>query len=84
MGLLSLTVHGVSTRRLVVRARLAAVHPPFVYYIMLTGVPGARAAVDVDPVRLAAIRTAAGAPVVGARRRDDSLSHHAAQRGIVL
>ncbi len=44
-------------------ARLAAFAPPFVYYISVTGVTGAKAAASVDPARLAAIRTAAGAPV---------------------
>ncbi len=44
-------------------ARLSDFTAPFVYYISMTGVTGARAAAAVDPVRLAQIRLAAGAPV---------------------
>jgi tryptophan synthase alpha chain len=44
-------------------ARLADLHPPFVYYISLTGVTGARASAPVAPERLALIRSAAAAPV---------------------
>jgi len=44
-------------------ARVAAFKPPFVYYISLTGVTGARAAPALDPARIAAIREAVKAPV---------------------
>jgi tryptophan synthase alpha chain len=44
-------------------ARLAAFRAPFVYYISLTGVTGSRAAAAVEPARIAAIRSAAAAPV---------------------
>lgn len=44
-------------------ARLAPLHAPFVYYISLTGVTGARAAAPVDPARLETIRAASGSPV---------------------
>jgi tryptophan synthase alpha chain len=55
-------------------ARVAAFTPPFVYYISLVGVTGARAAAPVDPARLVAIREAARAPVAvgfGIRTPDD-------------
>jgi len=44
-------------------ARLGSLQAPFVYYISLTGVTGARAAAAVDPARLSAVRAAAAAPV---------------------
>jgi tryptophan synthase alpha chain len=44
-------------------ARVASVKPPFVYYISLTGVTGARAAPAIDPARIAQVRAAAKAPV---------------------
>ena len=44
-------------------ARVAAFAPPFVYYISLVGVTGAKAGAPVEPARLAAIRQAARAPV---------------------
>ncbi len=44
-------------------ARVGALRPPFVYYISVTGVTGVKAAAAIDPARIAAVRTAAGAPV---------------------
>jgi tryptophan synthase alpha chain len=45
-------------------ARLAEVHPPFVYAISMTGVTGAALDADEDlAARVAAVRRAAGAPV---------------------
>jgi tryptophan synthase alpha chain len=44
-------------------ARLAALHAPFVYYISLTGVTGARAAAAPDPARVDEVRRRATAPV---------------------
>ena len=44
-------------------ARVAAFAPPFVYYISLVGITGAKPGVPVDPARLVAIRQAARAPV---------------------
>ena len=68
-------------------ARLAAVNPPFVYYITLTGVTGSRAAAPVDPARLSAIRTAAKAPVAvgfGIRTPDDARRFSAIADGVVV
>jgi len=68
-------------------ARLADFHPPFVYYITLTGVTGARSAADVDPVRLAAIRTASGAPVAvgfGIRTPADAARFASIADGVVV
>ncbi|MEZ4359590.1 MAG: tryptophan synthase subunit alpha [Kofleriaceae bacterium] len=44
-------------------ARVAALCPPFVYYISMTGVTGAKATAAVAPERLDEIRRATGAPV---------------------
>jgi len=43
--------------------RVAQFAPPFVYYISLVGVTGARAAAPVDPARLDLVRRASAAPV---------------------
>ena len=65
-----LLAHGVCTIPLVAPtstpdriARAAEFAAPFVYYISLVGVTGARAAAPVDPARLTAIRSASHAPV---------------------
>jgi tryptophan synthase alpha chain len=68
-------------------ARLGALAPPFVYYISLTGVTGAKAAAPVDPARLSAIRTAAGAPVAvgfGIRTPADAARFAAIADGVVV
>ena len=68
-------------------ARVAAFAPPFVYYISLTGVTGSRAAAPVDPARLAAIRSAAQAPVAvgfGIRTPDDAARFAAIADGVVV
>ncbi len=68
-------------------ARVAGVNPPFVYYISVTGVTGARAAAPVDPARLSAIRTAAKAPVAvgfGIRTPDDARRFSAIADGVVV
>lgn len=52
-----------STAPRIARLGALASPPPFVYYISLTGVTGAKAQAAVDPARLDAIRTAAHAPV---------------------
>ena len=68
--------------------RVAAFAPPFVYYISLVGVTGARPGAPVDPARLAAIREAARAPVAvgfGIRTPDDARAFVAAGAdGIVV
>lgn len=68
-------------------ARLAGVDAPFVYYISLTGVTGARAAAPVDPARLAQIRAASGAPVAvgfGIRTPDDARRFAVIADGVVV
>lgn len=68
-------------------ARLAPLRAPFVYYISLTGVTGARAAAPVDPARLAAIRAASGAPVAvgfGIRTAADAHRFAAVADGVVV
>ena len=68
-------------------ARVAAVAPPFVYYISMTGVTGAAAATAVDPARLAAIRSASGAPVAvgfGIRTPADAARAAAVADGVVV
>jgi tryptophan synthase alpha chain len=89
-----LAAHGVGVVPLVAPtstpdrvARLAGFHPPFVYYITVTGVTGARAAELVDPDRLAAIRTAAHAPVAvgfGIRTPADATRFAAIADGVVV
>ncbi|MGN6105109.1 MAG: tryptophan synthase subunit alpha [Kofleriaceae bacterium] len=67
--------------------RLASVEAPFVYYISLTGVTGARAAAPVDPARLDAIRAAAHAPVAvgfGIRTPADAARFSAIADGVVV
>lgn len=68
-------------------ARLAPFAPPFVYYITLTGVTGVKLAQAVDPARLAAIRTAASAPVAvgfGIRTAADAARFAAVADGVVV
>ena len=69
-------------------ARLGAFSAPFVYYISLTGVTGAKAAaVPVDPARLAQIRAAANAPVAvgfGIRTPADAARFAAIADGVVV
>lgn len=68
-------------------ARLGSVNAPFVYYISLTGVTGARAAAPVDPARLALIRSAAKAPVAvgfGIRTPADAARFAAIADGVVV
>jgi tryptophan synthase alpha chain len=68
-------------------ARLAGFVPPFVYYISMTGVTGTRAAAVVDPVRLAQIRLAAGAPVAvgfGIRTAADAARFSPIADGVVV
>lgn len=68
-------------------ARVGKLRPPFVYYISLTGVTGAKAGAPVDPARLAAIREASGAPVAvgfGIRTRDDAARFAAIADGVVV
>src|SRR5262249_51736106 len=68
-------------------ARLAAFRAPFVYYISLTGVTGARAAASVDPARPAAIRAAAAAPVAvgfGIRSATSARQFSAIADGVVV
>jgi tryptophan synthase alpha chain len=68
-------------------ARLGALAPPFVYYISLTGVTGARSAAPVDPARLAAIRSAARAPVAvgfGIKTPADAARFSAIADGVVV
>jgi tryptophan synthase alpha chain len=68
-------------------ARVAAFAPPFVYYISLTGVTGARAAAPVDPDRLAMIRSTTQAPVAvgfGIRTPGDAARFAAIADGVVV
>lgn len=68
-------------------ARLAALRAPFVYYISVTGVTGAKAAAPVDPARLDAIRRASGSPVAvgfGIRTAADAARFAAIADGVVV
>lgn len=68
-------------------ARLGTVDAPFVYYISLTGVTGARAAAPVDPARLELIRQASRAPVAvgfGIRTAADAARFAAIADGVVV
>ena len=68
-------------------ARLAGFAPPFVYYITLTGVTGVKLAQPVDPARLDAIRSAAGAPVAvgfGVRTPADAARFAAIADGVAV
>ena len=68
-------------------ARIGAEPPPFVYYITLTGVTGARTAAPVDPARLAAIRSEAKAPVAvgfGIKTPADAARFSAFADGVVV
>jgi tryptophan synthase alpha chain len=68
-------------------ARLGALAAPFVYYITLTGVTGSRTAAPVDPARLAAIRSAAKAPVAvgfGIKTPADAARFSAIADGVVV
>jgi tryptophan synthase alpha chain len=68
-------------------ARLARLQAPFVYYISLTGVTGARVAVPVDPARIAAIQSASGSPVAvgfGIRTPADAARFAAIADGVVV
>jgi tryptophan synthase alpha chain len=67
--------------------RLARFHPPFVYYITLKGVTGVKLAAPVEPERLAAIRSASGAPVAvgfGIRTAADAARFAAIADGVVV
>jgi tryptophan synthase alpha chain len=89
-----LAAHGVGVVPLVAPtstpdrlARLAAFRPPFVYYITVTGVTGAKAAEAIDPSRLTAIRAAAKAPVAvgfGIRTPSDATRFAAIADGVVV
>jgi len=89
-----LAAHGVGVIPLVAPtstpdrlARLAAFDAPFVYYISLTGVTGARAAAPVPPERIAQIRAAAKAPVAvgfGIRTPADAARFAAIADGVVV
>ncbi len=89
-----LAAHGVDVVPLVAPtstpdriARLAGFSPPFVYYITLTGVTGVKLAQPVDPARLDAIRSAAGAPVAvgfGIRTPADAARFAAIADGVVV
>jgi tryptophan synthase alpha chain len=89
-----LAAHGVDVVPLVAPtstpdriARLAAFASPFVYYISLTGVTGVKLAQPVDPARLDAIRSAAGAPVAvgfGIRTPADAARFAAIADGVVV
>lgn len=89
-----LAAHGVAVIPLVAPtstperiARLARLSAPFVYYISLTGVTGARAAAPVDPGRLLSIRAAASSPVAvgfGIRTPDDARRFSAIADGVVV
>ncbi len=89
-----LAAHGVDVIPLVAPtstpdriAKLARLAPPFVYYISLTGVTGARLAAPVDPARLAMIRAAAQAPVAvgfGIRSAVDAARFAAIADGVVV
>lgn len=68
-------------------ARLAPFNAPFIYYISVTGVTGAKAAAPVDPARIAMIRTAANAPVAvgfGIRTPADAARFSASADGVVV
>lgn len=68
-------------------ARLGELAAPFVYYISVTGVTGVRAAVAVDPARLATIRAASQAPVAvgfGIRTPEDAAQFAAIADGVVV
>ena len=68
-------------------ARIGALHPPFVYYISVTGVTGVKAAAAIDPARIAAVRTAAGSPVAvgfGIRAAADAARVAAIADGVVV
>jgi tryptophan synthase alpha chain len=68
-------------------ARLGALAAPFVYYITLTGVTGSRTAAPGDPARLAAIRSAAKAPVAvgfGIKTPADAARFSAIADGVVV
>ena len=89
-----LAAHGVGVIPLVAPtstpdriARLAPFAAPFVYYISLTGVTGARAAAPVPPERIAQIRAAAHAPVAvgfGIRTPADAARFAAIADGVVV
>jgi tryptophan synthase alpha chain len=89
-----LAAHGVGVVPLVAPtstpdriARVAKFAPPFVYYITLTGVTGAKLAAPVDPARLAMIRDAARAPVAvgfGIRTPADAARFAAIADGVVV
>lgn len=90
-----LAAHGVGVIPLVAPtstpdriARLAPLGAPFVYYISLTGVTGAKAAATpVPPARLALIRQASGAPVAvgfGIRTPTDAARFAAIADGVVV
>jgi tryptophan synthase alpha chain len=89
-----LAAHGVGVVPLVAPtstpdriARVARFAPPFVYYITLTGVTGAKLAAPVDPARLAMIRDAAQAPVAvgfGIRTPADAARFAAIADGVVV
>lgn len=68
-------------------ARLGELRAPFVYYISVTGVTGAKAAAPIDPSRLDAIRTASGSPVAvgfGIRTPGDAARFSAIADGVVV
>ncbi|MBL0218344.1 MAG: tryptophan synthase subunit alpha [Myxococcales bacterium] len=89
-----LAAHGVGVIPLVAPtstperiARLGPLAAPFVYYISLTGVTGAKAAAPVDPARLALIRDAAKAPVAvgfGIRTPADAARFATIADGVVV
>ncbi|MEO7736074.1 MAG: tryptophan synthase subunit alpha, partial [Kofleriaceae bacterium] len=89
-----LAAHGVDVIPLVAPtstpdriAKLERLAPPFVYYITLTGVTGAKLAAPVDPARLALVRSAAGAPVAvgfGIRSPADAARFAAIADGVVV
>ncbi len=68
-------------------ARLGALDAPFVYYISLTGVTGAKSQAAIDPARVAAIREAAHAPIAvgfGIRTPADAARVAAVADGVVV
>ncbi|HUJ59332.1 MAG TPA: tryptophan synthase subunit alpha [Kofleriaceae bacterium] len=68
-------------------ARLGEFAPPFVYYISVAGVTGAKAAAPVDPERLRDVRTASRAPVAvgfGIRTPADAARFAAIADGVVV
>jgi len=89
-----LNAHGVDVIPLVAPtstpdriAKLERLAPPFVYYITLTGVTGAKLAAPVDPARLAQVRSASGAPVAvgfGIRSPADAARFAAIADGVVV